>query len=46
MRDWMERQQSWIYLLSILAGLAIGLDQPGMTSSLEVFLWPLLGGLL
>ncbi|TFH87470.1 arsenic resistance protein [Billgrantia azerbaijanica] len=46
MRDWMERQQSWIYLLFILAGLAIGLSQPEMTSRLEAFLWPLLGALL
>lgn len=46
MRDRMERQQSWIYLLFILAGLAIGLGQPEMTSRLEAFLWPLLGALL
>lgn len=46
MRDWLERQQSWIYLISILAGLAIGLGLPDMTSRLEPFLWPLLGGLL
>lgn len=46
MRDWMERQQSWVYLLFILAGLAIGLGQPEMTSRLEAFLWPLLGALL
>lgn len=45
-RDWMERQQSWIYLLFILAGLAIGLRQPDATARLEAFLWPLLGGLL
>ena len=46
MRDWMERQQSWIYLLCILAGLFLGLSQPNMTSGFEVFLWPLLGSLL
>nr|WP_221187662.1 arsenic resistance protein [Halomonas stenophila] len=42
----MERQQSWIYLACILAGLAIGLRQPDATARLEAFLWPLLGGLL
>ncbi|MEX1198788.1 MAG: arsenic resistance protein [Pseudohongiellaceae bacterium] len=46
MRDRIERQQSWIYLIAILAGLAIGLDQPDATARLEVFLWPLLGALL
>ncbi|WP_104202874.1 arsenic resistance protein [Billgrantia saliphila] len=46
MRDWLERRQSWIYLAFILAGLAIGLGLPEMTSRLEAFLWPLLGGLL
>jgi ACR3 family arsenite efflux pump ArsB len=42
----MERQQSWIYLTFILAGLAIGLGFPNATSRLDAFLWPLLGGLL
>ncbi|ANO50003.1 arsenic resistance protein [Woeseia oceani] len=46
MRNRMERQQSWIYLFSILLGLAVGLNQPDMTARLEAFLWPLLGGLL
>ena len=46
MHEWMERRQSWIYLVSILAGLGIGLAQPDTTSRLEVLLWPLLGGLL
>ncbi|MDN3520520.1 arsenic resistance protein [Halomonas ramblicola] len=46
MHDWMERWQSWIYLIGILAGLAIGLGLPDVTSHLEAFLWPLLGGLL
>ena len=46
MRDWLERHQSWLYLFCILAGLAIGLSQPDMTSRLETVLWPLLGGLL
>ncbi len=46
MRDWMERQQSWIYLTCILAGLGIGLSHPDATARLETFLWPLLGGLL
>jgi len=46
MRDWLERHQSWLYLFSALAGLAIGLSQPDMTSRLETVLWPLLGGLL
>jgi len=45
-RDWMERQQCWILLFAILAGLAIGLGLPNVTSRLEVALWPLLGGLL
>ncbi len=46
MRNWTERHQSWIYLLSILAGLAVGLHQPDMTARLDAVLWPLLGGLL
>lgn len=46
MRDWMERQQSWIYLTCILVGLAIGLSLPDVTAKLEILLWPLLGCLL
>ncbi|MEX1214441.1 arsenic resistance protein [Saccharospirillum sp.] len=46
MRDWMERQQSWIYLTFILAGLGLGLGLPGATAWLETLLWPLLGVLL
>lgn len=42
----MERQQSWIYLIFILAGLVIGLSQPDATALLEAFLWPLLDALL
>lgn len=38
----MERQQSWIYLIGILAGWAIGLGRSDVTSRLKAFLWPLL----
>ena len=46
MHNWMERQQSWIYLMFILAGLGIGLAWPEATVWLEALLWPLLGVLL
>ncbi|WFM70128.1 arsenic resistance protein [Halomonas sp. CKK8] len=46
MREGMERYQSWIYLLCIMAGLGLGLASPGLASVLEGGLWPLLGGLL
>lgn len=46
MREDMERYQSWIYLLCIVAGLGLGLARPGLASMLEAGLWPLLGLLL
>lgn len=46
MRDWMERQQSWIYLSFILAGMGLGMGLPGVSAWLEPLLWPLLGVLL
>ncbi|MDI5921068.1 arsenic resistance protein [Halomonas sp. LR5S13] len=46
MREEMERYQSWIYLLCIVAGLGLGLATPDLASLLEGSLWPLLGGLL
>ena len=42
----MERQQSWIYLVSVLAGLGLGLVRPEAAARFETLLWPLLGVLL
>ena len=42
----MERQQSWVYLTFILAGLGLGLAWPDATAWFEALLWPLLGVLL
>lgn len=42
----MERQQVWIYLVAILAGLALGSVAPGVSEPFEAMLWPLLGLLL
>ncbi|MGJ7458825.1 arsenic resistance protein [Halomonas sp. RA08-2] len=46
MRERMERHQSWIYLVAILAGLGLGLTWPAVTEPLDRLLWPLLGALL
>ncbi|WP_302141370.1 arsenic resistance protein [Halomonas alkalicola] len=43
MRELMERHQSWVYLVAILAGLGLGLASPSVTGSLDRLLWPLLG---
>ncbi|WP_440995542.1 arsenic resistance protein [Arhodomonas sp. SL1] len=45
-RERLERNQSWIYLTSILAGLAVGLAWPSLATALERALWPLLACLL
>lgn len=42
----LERQQVWIYLAAILAGLGLGLVLPGAAAHLEAALWPLLGILI
>ncbi|MFN3855095.1 MAG: arsenic resistance protein [Phreatobacter sp.] len=42
----LERQQVWIYLVAILAGLGLGLLLPGAAAHLEAALWPLLGILI
>ena len=42
----LERNQVWLYLGGILAGLALGNLAPGMGSTLEYMLWPALVALL
>jgi ACR3 family arsenite efflux pump ArsB len=42
----LERNQVWIYLAAILAGLALGSLAPGLRPFLESLLWPVLGLLL
>ncbi len=42
----LERQQVWIYLGGITAGLAVGSLWPASGPALEVLLWPALGALL
>jgi len=46
MREKLEKQQVWIYLACILAGMTIGWISPGLTGHWEVLLWPVLGVLL
>jgi len=46
MREKLEQYQVWLYLVAILAGMAIGWGSPGQTRHWEVLLWPLLGVLL
>ncbi|MCP8898479.1 arsenic resistance protein [Gilvimarinus xylanilyticus] len=46
MREKLEQYQVWIYLVAILAGMAIGWKSPGHTSDWELLLWPVLGILL
>lgn len=45
-RQQLERHQVWIYLVAILAGLALGSSAPGVSAPFEAVLWPLLGLLL
>ncbi|WP_136644986.1 arsenic resistance protein [Tabrizicola sp. YIM 78059] len=42
----LERQQVWIYLAVILAGLGLGLVLPEAAAHLEAALWPFLGILI
>ncbi|HHP3706433.1 TPA: arsenic resistance protein, partial [Shigella sonnei] len=42
----LERNQVWLYLGGILAGLVLGNLAPGMGSTLEYLLWPALVALL
>ncbi|RZU99735.1 arsenic resistance protein [Spiribacter vilamensis] len=46
MRALLERHQSWIYLVFILAGVGVGLLRPDSTAAFDRLLWPLLGVLL
>ena len=46
MRDQMEKHQSWLYLLFIGLGLALGIGAPGFAERLAPLVWPLLGILL
>lgn len=41
-----ERYQVWIYVVAILAGLAVGSAAPALAPSFEMVLWPTLGFLL
>ena len=46
MREQLERYQVWLYLVAILAGMAIGWMSPEQTRHWEALLWPALGVLL
>jgi len=47
LRDLLEQYQAYLYLLAIAAGLLLGLPaSPGLTSMLELLVWPVLGVLL
>lgn len=46
MRDQMEKHQSWLYLIFIGLGLALGIGAPQFAEPLAHFLWPLLAVLL
>ncbi|MBT2771429.1 arsenic resistance protein [Halomonas sp. ISL-60] len=46
MREQMEKHQSWLYLVFISLGLALGIGAPAFAEQLERLLWPLLGLLL
>jgi len=41
-RATLERQQVWLYLAAITAGLAPGRAQPALAPWFEVLLWPAL----
>ncbi|MCC7426223.1 MAG: arsenic resistance protein [Alphaproteobacteria bacterium] len=45
-REQLERRQVWIYLATILSGLALGSVAPSVSEPFEAMLWPLLGLLL
>jgi ACR3 family arsenite efflux pump ArsB len=45
-RQQLERHQVWIYLGTILVGLALGSIAPGVADTFEALLWPALGFLL
>ncbi|MCA1803901.1 MAG: arsenic resistance protein [Xanthomonadaceae bacterium] len=45
-RPTIERQQVWIYLCTILAGLVLGSLRPEIGTIFEMLLWPVLGALL
>lgn len=45
-RQHLERHQVWIYLVAILAGLALGSAAPGVSAPAGALLWPLLDLLL
>ncbi|MDX1588569.1 MAG: arsenic resistance protein [Oleiphilaceae bacterium] len=42
----LERNQAWVYLLAMAAGLTVGGHATGHTGHWEPWLWPLLGALL
>ncbi|MBS97721.1 MAG: bile acid:sodium symporter [Oceanospirillaceae bacterium] len=46
MRDKLERNQVWVYLIALLTGMAIGWVAPEQTGVWEIWLWPVLGLLL
>lgn len=45
-RQQLERDQVWLYLIAILAGIALGGHAPGLSDPFETALWPVLGLLL
>lgn len=45
-RQKLEHHQVWLYLASILTGLALGSLAPGLSTAFETVLWPILGLLL
>ncbi|MCH8533396.1 MAG: arsenic resistance protein [Saccharospirillum sp.] len=46
MRERLEKHQVWLYLAVVLVGLVIGRGYPGVSASLELGLWPVIGLLL
>ncbi len=46
MRQTLEQQQVWFYLVAILLGMTIGWTLPAQTRYWELVLWPVLGCLL
>lgn len=42
----LERKQVWFYLAGIVAGLALGIQAPGVGPLFDALLWPVLGILL
>lgn len=45
-RSWLEARQSWIYLVCIIAGILLGLNQPLTAMRLDMTVWPILALLL